>query len=109
VANHFEAHRLHFDNLADVFAQMLKFATTVRAARLMRRDRLRFAREMRAKLAPRLGNAWSALFGGLLVQLAGALRSGCLEILDQQLQLLDLERALFAALPKLHAAQLKKL
>jgi len=32
VPNHFEAHRLEFEHLADIFAQMLELATTVRAA-----------------------------------------------------------------------------
>ena len=55
--------------------------------------------------APRLGDARNGFCGAALHQLARALRSGCLEILDQQLQLLNLVRALFAAFAILHEAQ----
>src|ERR1019366_7995218 len=52
---------------------------------------------MRGKLAPRLGDARSGLCGAVLGHHARAVRSGCLQILNQQLQLLDLVRALFTA------------
>src|ERR1035438_5657961 len=60
---------------------------------------------MRRKLAPRLGDARSRPCGAALRDHARSLRSGCLEILDEQLQLLNLVCTLFTALPKLHEPQ----
>src|SRR5664280_804438 len=71
----------------------------------MRHDRLRFARQMRWKFAPRLGYARSMLDSGLLIQHTRAIRNSCLEFLDPQLQLRDLVRVPFAAFPELHLAQ----
>jgi len=57
LANHFEAHGLQLQHLADVFTKMLEFATAVRASRFLRRDCLRFTCEMRGELAARFGDA----------------------------------------------------
>jgi hypothetical protein len=64
---------------------------------------------MRGELAPRLGDARSGREAGLFGQHGRGLCSGCLELCNPQLQLLDLSRALFTALPKLQLAQLENL